>query len=80
VVSEEFMEHVSHPSLTAIRVLVADSNQMECQLLVSALRERPEFQVTCCARISTPFCKAILPFPAQIAIINVDHPGMNHTI
>ena len=34
------MEHVSHPSLTAIRVLVADSNQMECQLLVSALRER----------------------------------------
>ena len=42
------MEHVLHPSLTAIRVLVADSNQMQCQLLVSALRRRPEFKVTSC--------------------------------
>jgi DNA-binding NarL/FixJ family response regulator len=74
VVPEEFMEHVSHPSLTAIRVLVADSNQMECQLLVSALRERPEFQVTCCAADINAILQAILPFPAQIAIINVDHP------
>ena len=32
-----------------IGVLVADSNQMELQLLVSALRRRPEFRVVSCA-------------------------------
>jgi len=30
-------------------VLVADSNHMHCQLLVSALRRRPEFRVSGCA-------------------------------
>lgn len=32
-----------------IGVLVSDSNQMELQLLVSALRRRPEFRVVSCA-------------------------------
>jgi DNA-binding NarL/FixJ family response regulator len=32
----------------AIRVLVADSSQMQTQLLSSALRRHPEFQITCC--------------------------------
>ncbi len=32
-----------------IRVLVADSSQMQLQLLTGALRRRPEFQVTACS-------------------------------
>jgi hypothetical protein len=32
----------------AVGVLVADANQMQCQLLVSALRRRQEFQVSFC--------------------------------
>ena len=66
------MEHVLHPSLTAIRVLVADSNQMECQLLVGALRQRPEFDVVCCAADIEAILQAILAFPVQIAIVNTD--------
>ena len=68
------MEHVSHPSLTAIRVLVADSNQTECQLLVGALRQRPEFDVVCCAADIEAIVQAIMAFPAQIAIVNTDRP------
>jgi two-component system nitrate/nitrite response regulator NarL len=74
VVSEEFMESLSYPSLSAIRVLVADSNQMECQLLVSALRQRPEFDVTFCAAEIDAILQGIVAFPAQIAVINIDRP------
>jgi DNA-binding NarL/FixJ family response regulator len=35
--------------LDPIRVLVADSSQMQLQLLTGALRRRPEFKVTACA-------------------------------
>ena len=64
----------SMPYASAIRVLVADSNQMECQLLVSALRQRPEFDVICCAADIDAILQAIMAFPAQIAIINIDRP------
>jgi DNA-binding NarL/FixJ family response regulator len=37
------------PSPAVIGVLVADSSQMKIQLLVSALRRRPEFRVVSCA-------------------------------
>jgi len=40
-----------------IRVLVADSNQMQLQLLTGALRRRPEFQVTACASDSDEILK-----------------------
>ena len=70
----------SMPYASAIRVLVADSNQMECQLLVSALRQRPEFDVICCAADIDAIFQAIMAFPAQIAIINIDRPRLNHTI
>ena len=68
------MESMSFPSLSAIRVLVADSNQMECQLLVGALRQRPEFDVICCAADIDAILQAVAAFPAQTAIINIDLP------
>lgn len=68
------MKSMSFTSLTAIRVLVADSNQMECQLLVSALGQRPEFDVMCCAADIDPILQAIIASPVQIAIINTDRP------
>jgi len=37
--------HASHPS---IRILLADSNQTQAQLLSSALRRQPGLSVTCC--------------------------------
>lgn len=66
------MESLSYAS--AIRVLVADSNQMECQLLVGALRQRPEFDVICCAADIDAILQVIVAFPVQIAIINTDRP------
>jgi len=54
-------------SLSAIRVLVADSNQMECQLLVSALGQRPEFDVICCAADLDAMLQTVATFPAQIS-------------
>ena len=58
----------------AIGVLVADSNQMQCQLLVSALRRRPEFRVTSCGVEMEAILSAILASPVQVAIMNADHP------
>jgi DNA-binding NarL/FixJ family response regulator len=71
---EDFMESTSFADLSAIRVLVADSNQMECQLLVSALRQRPEFDVICCAADIDAILHGIMSFSPQIAIINTDQP------
>ncbi len=42
------MESTCSPDSNSIGVLVADSNQMQSQLLVRELRRRPEFQVTSC--------------------------------
>jgi len=38
----------SHASRPSIRILLADSNQTQAQLLSSALRRQPGFSVTCC--------------------------------
>ncbi|HUK26746.1 MAG TPA: response regulator transcription factor [Terriglobales bacterium] len=57
-----------------ISVLVADSNQMQCQLLVSALRRRPEFRVSSCTLESESILSAAASRPVQVAIMNADHP------
>ena len=58
---------------TAIGVLVADSNQMQSQLLVSALRRRPEFRVSSCGLEMDGILSAIAESSVQVAIMNVDH-------
>lgn len=42
------MEPAPADRSNTVRVLIADSNQMHCELLVGALRRRPEFDVHAC--------------------------------
>ncbi len=59
-----------------IGVLVADSNQMQCQLLVSALRRRPEFRVHSCGVDINVILGAIAEFPVDVILMNADHPKL----
>ncbi len=68
------MESHCAASVDAIHVLVADSNQMQSQLLVSALRRRPEFAVTSCAMDADAILHAITCSPAHVAVMDPDHP------
>jgi PleD family two-component response regulator len=68
------MEPTCSSAANPIGVLVADSNQMQCQLLVSALRRRPEFQVTSCILDPDSILRVIGSLPVQVAILNADNP------
>jgi len=58
-----------------IQVLVADSHQTQAQLLVSALRRRPEFSVSICA-LDLDEILASLAFTAtDLVLINASRPG-----
>ena len=61
-------------ALNAIGVLVADSNQMQCQLLASALRRRAEFRVASCALEMDAILSAIVSSQVQVAIMNAGYP------
>ena len=69
-----FVESTGVTASTSIGVLVADSNQMQCQLLVGALRRRPEFHVTSCVLDPDVIMHAISSVPVQVAILNADNP------
>ena len=47
---------------------------MQCQLLVSALRRRPDLQVTACLLDPDPILQAAESLPIQVAILNADNP------
>jgi len=68
------MEPTCATAASPISVLIADSNQMQCQLLVSALRRRPEFRVTFCSADMNLMLNAIAASGVQVAILNTDHP------
>ncbi len=59
-----------------IAVLVADSNQMQCQLLVGALRRRPEFRVHSCGVEMNVILSAIAESPVDVILMNADHPKL----
>jgi DNA-binding NarL/FixJ family response regulator len=59
--------------LSAIGVLVVDSNQMQSQLLVRALRRRPEFEVSSCGVEINAILSAVVSSPVQVAIMNAEH-------
>jgi DNA-binding NarL/FixJ family response regulator len=61
---------VSH----AISILVADSNQMQAQLLVSALRRRPEFSIFSCAMDLDAVLATLAATQAEVAILNANDP------
>ncbi|PYX41452.1 MAG: hypothetical protein DMG81_03685 [Acidobacteria bacterium] len=54
-----------------IRVLVAASGQMQLQLLTSALRRRPEFQVTSCPLEADLILSALETSQAQVLLLDV---------
>jgi len=61
---------------TTIGVLVADSNQMQCQLLVAALRRRPEFRVSSCGVDMNLILRAVADFQVDVILMNADHPKL----
>lgn len=68
------MESTRDSTLTTIGVLVADSNQMQCQLLVGALRRRAEFRVNSCGVDINLILRAVADFQVDVILINADHP------
>ena len=61
---------------TTIGVLVADSNQMQCQLLVGALRRRSEFRVHSCGVDMNLILRALANFQVDVILMNADHPKL----
>lgn len=57
-------------SSSVIGVLVADSNQMQSQLLVSALRRRPEFCVTSCGMDTDAILDTISKASIDVILVN----------
>ena len=57
---------------TSITVLIADSNQMQCQLLATALRRRPEFRVSSCVMEADAILDTIASVPVQVVILNAE--------
>jgi DNA-binding NarL/FixJ family response regulator len=68
------MESTRSPASTTIGVLIADSNQMQSQLLVRELRRRPEFRVTSCTLDPDAILNRIESAPVEVAILNADNP------
>ena len=59
----------------AISVLVADANQMQCQLLASALRRRQEFSVNSCALDVDVILDALENTSVQVLVLGTDRQG-----
>lgn len=57
----------------SVAVLVADSSQMQSQLLTSALRRHPEFNVVSCAMEAEAILNTIQSFPVQVALMTIDY-------
>ena len=53
----------------AIGILVADSNRMQAQLLINALRRHPEFSITACKMEATAILQAVAGKPPQVALL-----------
>ncbi|MEP6644752.1 MAG: response regulator transcription factor [Acidobacteriaceae bacterium] len=58
-----------------IVVLVADSNQMQSQLLVDALQKCPEFQVVTASLNWNEVLSAMSCFPVKVALLSGNLPG-----
>ena len=58
-----------------IRVLVADSNRMQAQLLTRALRRRSEFHITTCPLDTVAILQAVASNPPRVALLSMALPG-----
>lgn len=68
-----------YPSFVAnsenIRVLIADSNRMQVQLLSGALRRRPEFHVATCQMDTESILQCFAGKPPQIVLLSPPSQG-----
>lgn len=66
---------VSVPTMpsSAVRVLVADSNQMQCELLASALRRRTEFEVHSCRLEIETVLEAVNSSPLDVLVLSTQN-------
>ena len=77
------MKDPSGASRGHIRVLVADSNQTQSQLLSSALRRQPGLKITCCGSELSDCLQALRSAPADILLLGdgpADHDHLIETL
>jgi len=58
---------------SAITVLIADSNRMQAQLLVSALRRRSEFRISTCPVDIASILQSVACAPAKVVVFSLNH-------
>lgn len=58
-----------------IRVLLADSNRMQSQLLISALRRHPEFHIAACKLDSVSILQAVALKPPTLVVLALNSPA-----
>src|SRR5579863_1804948 len=54
----------------SIRVLIADSNRMQSQLLIGALRRHPEFQITACEMETVSILRSVTERYPRVALLS----------
>jgi DNA-binding NarL/FixJ family response regulator len=59
---------------SSIGVLLADSSQMQLQLLTSALRRRPEFNVASCPLDADLVLQMLASVPVHVLVLGIGHP------
>jgi DNA-binding NarL/FixJ family response regulator len=62
----------SGPSST-IPVLIADSNRMQAQLLISALRRRSEFRISTCPVDAASILQSVASTPVKVFVLALNH-------
>ena len=74
------MKHPSHASRPSIRILLADSNQTQSQLLSSALRRQPGLKVACCRSELSDCLQALRLAPVDAVLLSDSPTDHNHLI
>jgi DNA-binding NarL/FixJ family response regulator len=59
----------------AINVLVADSNRMQAQLLITALRRHSEFRIATCPMDPSSILQAVTSKPPRVALLSLSAPA-----
>src|SRR5579863_9250060 len=55
-----------------VRVLIADSNRMQSQLLISALRRHPEFHIAACPMEVSSILQAVASKPPRLVLLSLN--------
>ena len=77
------MKSQSHASRPSIRILLADSNQTQAQLLSSALRRQPGLSVNCCRSELSNCLQALRSIQVDLALVSdspTDHIHLVDTL